>query len=45
MVSRVMHTPHFLEVYSSTVIVHDTEKYKSAIQLSTSAQLTTAYRS
>lgn len=42
MVSRVMYTLNFLEIYNSTVIVCNTEKYKSAIgvQLSTSDELT-----
>lgn len=41
MVSRVMCTLNFLEIYNS-VIVCNTEKYKSAIgvQLSTSDELT-----
>lgn len=45
MVLRVMCTPHFLGGYNPTVIAHDTENYKSAIQLSTSEALTTAYGS
>lgn len=42
---RVMCTPYFLEGYNPAVIAHDTENYKSAIQLSTSEALTTAYGS
>lgn len=45
MVSRVMCTLHFLGIYPLTVIAHDTEKYKSAVQLSTSEELTAAYGS